>query len=86
MGNEGMAKRIEAMALCWYTRIMATTGIHFSIRYEQPVRQGRAGDLIAFTFTLSPWCLGGNGAMDPYSSPYIIPNNNPSNPFPLSVL
>ena len=24
--------------------------------------------------------------MDPYSSPYIIPNNSPHNPFPHSLL
>ena len=27
----------------------------------------------------------GNGGMDPYSSPYIIPNSSPHNPFPLSA-
>ena len=32
------------------------------------------------------WCLVGNGGMDPYSSPYIIPNNRPHSPFPLSFL
>ena len=31
---------------------------------------GHAGDV-------SVWCLGGNGGMDPYSSPYTIPNNSP---------
>ena len=35
---------------------------------------------------LTPWCLGGNGGMDPYSSPYIIPKNNPYVPFPHSLL
>ena len=35
---------------------------------------------------VSPWCLGGNGGMDPYSSPYIIPNKNPYSPFPHSLL
>ena len=25
----------------------------------------------------TPWCLVGNGGMDPYSSTYRIPNNNP---------
>ena len=39
-----------------------------------------------YTAWLTPWCLGGNGGMDFYSSPYIIPNNNPSNPFPHSLL
>ena len=24
------------------------------------------------------WCVGGNGGMDPYSSPYIFCNNNPN--------
>ena len=28
----------------------------------------------------------GNGGMDPYSSPYIIPNSSPHNPFPHSLL
>ena len=28
----------------------------------------------------------GNGGMDPYSSPYIIPNHSPNNPFPHSLL
>ena len=32
------------------------------------------------------WCLVGNGGMDPYSSPYIIPNNSLHNPFPHSLL
>ena len=35
---------------------------------------------------LPPWCLGGNGGMDPYSSPYIMPNNSPHSPFPHSLL
>ena len=35
---------------------------------------------------LTPWCLVGNGGMDPYSSPYISPNNSPHNPFPQSLL
>ena len=30
------------------------------------------------------WFLVGNGGMDPYSSPHIIPNNSPQNPFPHS--
>ena len=30
--------------------------------------------------------LVGNGGMDPYSSPYIIPNNSPHIPFPHSLL
>ena len=32
------------------------------------------------------WFLVGNGGMDPCSSPYIIPNNSPHNPFPHSLL
>ena len=35
---------------------------------------------------LSARCLGGNGGMDPYSSPYMIPNYNPYNPFPHALL
>ena len=31
---------------------------------------------------MAPWCLVGNGGMDPYSSPCMIPKNNPQNPFP----
>ena len=34
----------------------------------------------------APWCLGGKGRMDPHSSPYIIPNNDPYYPFPHSLL
>ena len=34
----------------------------------------------------SVWCLVGNGGMDPYSSPYITPNNSPPNPIPHSLL
>ena len=34
----------------------------------------------------TPWCLAGNGGMDPSSSPYIVPNNSPQNPFPHSLL
>ena len=35
---------------------------------------------------VSPWCLGGNGGMEPYSSPYnIFSNNIPYNPFPHSL-
>ena len=34
----------------------------------------------------TPWCLAGNGGVDPYTSPYIIPNNSPHNPFPHSLL
>ena len=39
-----------------------------------------------YTVTTSPWCLVGNGGMDPYYSPYIIPNNCRHNPFPHSLL
>ena len=35
---------------------------------------------------LAPWCLRGKGGMDPYGSPYIIPDNDPYNPVPLSLL
>ena len=31
---------------------------------------------------MTVWFLVGNGGMDPYSSPYIIPNHSPHNPFP----
>ena len=41
---------------------------------------------LGFTVTKSPWCLVGNGGMDPYSSPYIIPIDNPKDPFPHSLL
>ena len=34
----------------------------------------------------SVWFLVGNGGMDPYSSPYTIPNNCPHNPFPHFLL
>ena len=35
----------------------------------------------------TPWCLVGNGGMDPCSSPYIIiPSNRPQHPFPHSLL
>ena len=33
----------------------------------------------------SVWCLVWNGGMDPYSSPYITPNNSLHNPFPHSL-
>ena len=46
-----------------------------------PSRVCRRGPVIA---AFSVWCLG-NGGMDPYSSPYIIPNNSPHNPFPHSL-
>ena len=36
--------------------------------------------------TLTVWFLVRNGGMDPYSSPYIIPNNSLQNPFPHSLL
>ena len=32
------------------------------------------------------WLLVGNGEMDPYSSPYIIPHNSPHHPFLHSLL
>ena len=35
---------------------------------------------------LSVWFLVGNGGMDPFSSPYRIPNNSPPHPFPHSPL
>ena len=35
---------------------------------------------------MTVWCLVGNGGLDPYSSPYIIPNNSLHNPFPHSLL
>ena len=34
----------------------------------------------------SVWCFVGNGGIDPYSSPYIIPSNSLHNPFPHSLL
>ena len=37
-------------------------------------------------FDIAVWCLVGNGGMDPYSSPYILPKNSPHNPFPHSLL
>ena len=36
--------------------------------------------------TVTVWFLVGNGGMDPYSSPYIIPNYSPKNPSPQSLL
>ena len=39
-----------------------------------------------FARCLTVWFLVGNGGMDPYSSPYIIPNNSLHNPFPHSPL
>ena len=33
----------------------------------------------------SHWCLVGNGGMDPHSSPFILFNDNPHNPFPHSL-
>ena len=44
-----------------------------------PARRSRAEGI-------TPWCLGRNGGMDPYSSPHIIPNTNPHDPFPQSIL
>ena len=32
------------------------------------------------------WCLGGSGGMDPHSTPYIIPNDNPYNLLPHALL
>ena len=33
----------------------------------------------------SVWCSVGNGGMDLYSSPYVIPNNSPHKPVPHSL-
>ena len=53
------------------------------LQESEQVEQGD-GALCAMSH-YSPWCLVGNGGMDPYSSPYIIPKSSPHNfipPFP----
>ena len=35
---------------------------------------------------MTPWCLVGDGGIDPCISPYVIPNNRPHKPVPQSLL
>ena len=54
-----------------------------SIRCHEALRSFAVRMLFpSFDSCSAVWCLVGNGGMDPYSSPYIIPNNSPHNPFP----
>ena len=46
--------------------------------FDDQLKDPRTGALLSMIeiLGLSPWCLVGNGGMDPYSSPYVIPNSN----------
>ena len=54
--------------------------------FREQARHIQAGFTQACAKKLSTvWCLVGNGGLDPYSSPLLVPNNslhNPQSPFP----
>ena len=51
-----------------------------------PIAKGTEPPSVDKGYPQTVWCLVGNGATDPYSSPYIIPNNSLYRPFPHSLL
>ena len=63
-----------------------TTKPSTTARTTTSTTASRTATMTGRTSTTTVWFLVGNGGMDPYSSPYIIPKYSPHNPFPHSLL
>ena len=79
---KGMRPMMFQLSGFCYKGVLRFAVYRFSLLMRLEGCIGLQGLIRFYNIRISPWCLVGNGGMDPYSSPYIIPNDSPHNPFP----